>query len=126
MTERIHARQEAEYLAWDDPLTGLPNRTKLLDDIAGVDGEPAAVGLDGAGLRPLRVVTISVEPYRRVLATLGYSYSDAMMRAAVTRLKSEIVGDAKLYDLREGVLAVLVRSCSTEDAVDYAYTQNRR
>lgn len=107
--------------AFEDPITALPNRTQLLDDISRAKGRPAVLELDGAGRRPLRIVIVSIEPYSRVLATLGHDYADAMMRAAVARLKSDATRDAKFYDLREGILAVLVRSQSTNETVDYAH-----
>lgn len=85
-----------------DPLTGLPNRAALLDELA--DRTSATAG-SGAGVGVLLVGLDGVERIRR---TLGHDQGDALVLAMVERIRNTVDGETYVARLDAGELAVVV------------------
>ncbi|TFH88725.1 EAL domain-containing protein [Billgrantia azerbaijanica] len=81
MTEHRRAEQAAHWLAFYDPLTGLPNRRLLLDrlemTLKGV-GEPAQHGA---------LMFIDLDHFKTVNDTRGHQQGDALLREVAQRLE---------------------------------------
>ena len=73
-------REEAEFLALHDALTGLPNRT-LFDDR--LDHALAQAARDGEGVA---VMVIDVDRFKQINDTHGHSAGDAVLRAIAERV----------------------------------------
>jgi len=115
ITERKQAEQalhekdaHLEYIAYHDALTGLPNRTLLMDRLA-----HAASRADRAAGR-MAVLFIDLDRFKTINDSLGHAIGDAVLQAASGRLKtllreedtlSRLGGDEfviLLEDLRDG------------------------
>ncbi|MDQ7050694.1 MAG: bifunctional diguanylate cyclase/phosphodiesterase [Enterobacterales bacterium] len=82
ISERVQAQRELEYIAYNDPLTGLANTKKLELDIE----EQISKDLDA----PFYVLTVGMKRLKLVSTTHGYSVSDALIKALVLRLKTAL------------------------------------
>jgi diguanylate cyclase (GGDEF)-like protein len=71
-----------EHLALHDPLTGLPNRTRLLQAI-----ERA---LNGANDQELALLVVDLDRFRDVNDTLGREQGDAVLREVAARLTRSV------------------------------------
>lgn len=87
--ELEHANQELERLASSDPLTGLLNRR-------GFDARlVTALALARRSGRPLSVITIDVDHFKRVNDTYGHEIGDKVLRSLALQLKARLrVSDA--------------------------------
>ncbi len=72
------------YLAAHDPLTGLPNRARLL---AGLDDELLRAGRGGA---QVAVLFIDLDGFKDVNDSLGHKAGDLVLVAAATRLRNSL------------------------------------
>jgi diguanylate cyclase (GGDEF)-like protein/PAS domain S-box-containing protein len=81
VTDKVHARQEMERLAFTDALTGLPNRAKFQLEfdrlIAEADSDGRAVGL----------VMVDVDHFKDINDTLGHDAGDALLEALATQMR---------------------------------------
>ncbi|QOW20039.1 EAL domain-containing protein [Lysobacter ciconiae] len=80
ITEKKRAEQELRYLANYDPLTGLPNRTLLLERIA------AAIVRARAAQSRIGVLFIDLDRFKDINDSLGHGVGDLILRAVATRL----------------------------------------
>lgn len=71
-----------EYIAYHDALTGLPNRTLLMDRLA-----HAASRADRAASR-MAVLFIDLDRFKTINDSLGHAIGDAVLQAASDRLKT--------------------------------------
>jgi diguanylate cyclase len=71
--------------AEQDPLTGLPNRRKLLTEIAGL-GKGAAAG--AANLPRIALLYLDVDGFKSVNDALGHSAGDALLRRLAETLRA--------------------------------------
>ncbi|MBS7781285.1 GGDEF domain-containing protein, partial [Acidovorax sp. CCYZU-2555] len=87
--ELQHANQELERQASSDPLTGLLNRRGFDARLA------AALALAQRSGRPLSVITIDVDHFKRVNDTYGHEVGDNVLRTLARQLKARLrVSDA--------------------------------
>lgn len=89
VTARVEAECRGAYLADHDPLTGLPNRARVL---AGLDGELLRAARSGA---QVAVLFLDLDGFKDVNDSLGHEAGDLVLVAAATRLR---------HSLREGDL----------------------
>jgi diguanylate cyclase (GGDEF)-like protein/PAS domain S-box-containing protein len=82
----IAEREKANFLAYYDPLTGLPNRTLFLDRLSQHLG---ATTRDGSNVV---LVIMDIDRFRMVNDTLGRQGGDQLLRAITARLR-EMVRD---------------------------------
>lgn len=79
------ARQQADIqrLAFEDPLTGLPNRARLrLALLQVLDGRSPS--------HPLTVLTLNLDRFKHINHVLGYAFGDTVLRAAAQRLRDVV------------------------------------
>lgn len=81
ITEQLRADERLRYLAYYDPLTGLPNRRLYLDAL-----EDLLAGDAG----PLAVVLINIDGFKLFNDTLGQATGDAVLKSVAQRLSANI------------------------------------
>jgi diguanylate cyclase (GGDEF)-like protein len=85
VSQRQGAEQEAHWLAHHDPLTGLPNRRRLLEDFHSV----------AASLSPQQgcaLLLIDLDRFKPINDLFGHRLGDEVLRVVAKRLR-ELVGD---------------------------------
>ncbi len=83
--QRVEAEGRIEQLAWYDPLTGLPNRNLLRENLR--DALLSATGRK----RRLAVLLIDLDRFKDVNDTLGHLVGDSLIKSAAEVLR-EVVG----------------------------------
>jgi diguanylate cyclase (GGDEF)-like protein len=83
--QRVEAEGRIEQLAWYDPLTGLPNRNLLRENLR--DALASAIGRK----RRLAVLLIDLDRFKDVNDTLGHLVGDSLIKSAAEVLR-EVVG----------------------------------
>jgi len=83
--QRVEAEGRIEQLAWYDPLTGLPNRNLLRENLR--DALLSAIGRK----RRLAVLLIDLDRFKDVNDTLGHLVGDSLIKSAAEVLR-EVVG----------------------------------
>ncbi len=115
ITERKRTEQELRYLANFDSLTGLPNRSLLMDRLS--DGILRARQLN----RRLGVLFVDLDRFKHVNDALGHSAGDRVLIASGTRLRANIRDDDQVARLGGDEFAiVLERVAESSDAVEVA------
>jgi diguanylate cyclase (GGDEF)-like protein/PAS domain S-box-containing protein len=112
--EHLDALGKVEYLAFHDPLTGLPNRTVLIDRLAQMLSA-ARRGNQLAG-----VMFFDVERFRLVNDTLGRSAGDEFLKEVAERFKAAIRAQDTVVRVGADVFAVAVSGItSVADAMHF-------
>jgi diguanylate cyclase (GGDEF)-like protein/PAS domain S-box-containing protein len=100
--QRIEAEGRIEQLAWYDPLTGLPNRNllreQLRDSLAAISGQK----------RRLAVLLIDLDRFKDVNDTLGHLVGDNLIKAAADVLRGIVGPDGTVARLGGDEFVVLV------------------
>ncbi len=84
ITDQKRTEQELRYLANYDPLTGLPNRTLLLERLA------AAIVRARATQNRIGVLFLDVDRFKDINDSLGHAAGDRILRAAANRIQRVI------------------------------------
>jgi len=101
VTERKQAEDRLLFLAFHDPLTGLGNRAMLLerfrsltggDDAAAPHGSPKVSGRCG-GPRRIALVSMGLDRFGIINATLGHAMGDRVLAAVAVELENGLEGD---------------------------------
>ncbi len=79
--ERKHADEELAFLATHDPLTGLPNRTLILDRVEQM------LARSRRAKTPVACVFIDLDNFKLINDTLGHTAGDELLRAVAARLQ---------------------------------------
>jgi diguanylate cyclase (GGDEF)-like protein len=109
---RAHRKAEETIarLSFFDQLTGLPNRTGLLQHLrAGIE---AAHGTR----RPLALLHIGVDGFHDICNVLGYGACDTVMQVLGQRLASTLPDGALVTTPGDGEFGVVLQDCNVEDA----------
>jgi diguanylate cyclase (GGDEF)-like protein len=113
---RTAAERKARELAFEDPLTGLPNRRQF--DAAVADAFAAPPGVD----RAHAVLLLDLNGFKRVNDVFGHPAGDSVLRVVASRLAAVMRGSGDLVSRlggdEFGILATHVRS--PEDASNIA------
>jgi diguanylate cyclase (GGDEF)-like protein/PAS domain S-box-containing protein len=90
ITDRRRAEEQIHQLAYYDSLTALPNRRMLEESLAGVLERARAHG------RPVAVLVLNLDRFKRVNDTLGYGGGDELLQGVAARLHQCIeLGDVR-------------------------------
>jgi len=112
--ELQHANQELERQASSDPLTGLLNRR-------GFDARLAtAVALAQRSGRPLSVITIDVDHFKRVNDTYGHEVGDNVLRTLAQQLKTRLRASDAVARLGGEEFIVLLADTAPVTALEMA------
>lgn len=79
ITDRKAAEAQVRFLAWHDPLTGLPNRALFQDRLQ------AAVREASAGREQIAVLFLDFDRFQNINDALGHSVGDRVLHAAAQR-----------------------------------------
>lgn len=82
ITERKTAEEKIQLLAFYDPLTGLPNRTLLMDRIKQALVSTARNGREGA------LLFLDLDNFKNLNDTLGHHIGDLLLQQVAQRLES--------------------------------------
>jgi diguanylate cyclase (GGDEF)-like protein/PAS domain S-box-containing protein len=89
ITERKRAERQIHFLAYHDPLTGLPNRRMFYERLEQAIGEAKAGGTRVA------VMMIDLDHFKVINDSLGHDMGDALLRLVAGQL-ADMVGGAGL------------------------------
>lgn len=87
ITDRKRAEQELRYLANYDALTGLPNRSLLIERIN------QGIGRAQRGDHKLAVLFLDLDRFKHVNDSMGHAAGDSLLRAAGARLRQIVRGN---------------------------------
>ncbi|MDO9165969.1 MAG: EAL domain-containing protein [Rhodoferax sp.] len=103
ITEQKLAEQKIEFLAYHDPLTGLPNRLLLQDRV-----QQAIAHADRTGTQ-LALMFLDLDNFKKINDSLGHATGDALLKEVASRL-SECVRDTDTISRQGGDEFVIVLS----------------
>lgn len=81
ITERNAAKQKIEFLAYHDPLTGLPNRLLLQDRMQ------QAIAQADRQQKGLALMFLDLDNFKKINDSLGHATGDSFLKEVATRLK---------------------------------------
>jgi len=103
-----------ERIAFWDPLTGLPNRAALRDQLA------AALDKAARLRRPVALLHIELARYQEISDTLGYHAADQLLQMVAACLTQFAPGGQGLARVGEADFAVLLQESGAQQAVQLA------
>jgi diguanylate cyclase (GGDEF)-like protein/PAS domain S-box-containing protein len=107
ITERLKADERVRRLALTDPLTGLANRTILMDRLR------EALRRQGRGNGVLAVLFLDLDRFKVINDSLGHRVGDSVLQAVAVRLKRFVRGSDTLARLGGDEFVIVA-----EDVVD--------
>ncbi len=115
ITDRVLAEQELIRRARQDPLTGLPNRLALIDEIDDAIESGRRTGKTTA------VLLVDLDHFKLVNDSLGHTIGDRLLRSAAERLRS-CAGDAHFVSRHGGdeFVVVMRNLAGVDDAIELA------
>jgi diguanylate cyclase (GGDEF)-like protein len=108
-------KQQLEYEADHDTLTGLYNRRRFDQELSAHLSEATA-----GGLEPSALLLIDVDSFRFVNDSFGHQAGDQLLREIGARLHQEARGSDLLARIGGDEFALLLRQASEEDALRIA------
>ncbi len=116
VTERVRSEQALAWRARHDDLTGLPNRSTLLD----LTAEALAVGPaeDGAGAA---LIVLDLDGFKMINDSLGHGLGDQLLRQVGHRLAGALRPGDAVGRLGSDQFVVLAHGCHASDAADLAF-----
>jgi diguanylate cyclase (GGDEF)-like protein/PAS domain S-box-containing protein len=112
-TEQVRSQQELEHQARHDDLTGLPNRTALLEL---VDQALGAEDGDGAAL-----LVLDLDAFKTINDSLGHELGDALLRQVAGRLVEQVRPGDAVGRLGGDQFLVLAADCDDAEASALAF-----
>lgn len=109
--------EQLHYQAHHDALTGLPNRTLLLDRLS------VAISHALRNLKQVAVLTIDLDNFKHVNDSLGHTVGDLLLQQVAERLSASLPQDTTIARLGGDDFAVLLEQISnTQEAIPLAET----
>ena len=87
VTEAMHYERRLKHLAHHDPLTGLANRTLLLERLGTAIDHAVRTGVAGA------VAFLDLDSFKYINDTFGHDLGDAVLKEIAERLKQSVRSD---------------------------------
>jgi diguanylate cyclase (GGDEF)-like protein/PAS domain S-box-containing protein len=106
ITYQKRSEERANWLAKHDPLTNLPNRLYLqnqLDD-----------RISNAGATPFALLLLDVDNFKQINDTLGHDAGDVLLRAFAERIRRTVRGDDFIARLGGDEFAVVLTGARSE------------
>ncbi|MBN1095381.1 EAL domain-containing protein [Blastococcus sp. TML/C7B] len=116
VTERVRGEQALAWRARHDDLTGLPNRSTLLD----LTAEALAAGPDDDGAGAALIV-LDLDGFKTINDSLGHGIGDQLLRQVGHRLAGALRPGDAVGRLGSDQFVVLAHRCHTSDAADLAF-----
>ena len=114
ISARKAAEERLEWLAHNDPLTGLPNR-------AAFDGQVRdAIAQSARGAGALAMMYLDIDHFKQVNDTLGHAMGDLLLEQVATRLRRTLRGIDKVARLGGDEFAVLATQINAGGAAALA------
>lgn len=104
ITERKTLEMQIRLLAYQDPLTGLPNR-KHFEEILEKE-----IGLAQQTGRNMALLTLNVNRYKQINDTLGDQIADESIALLAERLSESMTNDSIVARIREDDYAILIKN----------------
>jgi diguanylate cyclase (GGDEF)-like protein len=104
ITKRKEAEDRANYLAYYDIVTGLPNKTLFLDRLGLSTANANRKG------KPSAVINFTLNNFRQVLDTLGHDVESTLLKEAITRLSRLVSEEKTLAYFGNGEFAIIMPS----------------
>ncbi len=102
ITAQRRAEEKAHELAWFDPLTGLPNRHRLLSTLHDTLGSDARSGNQSA------LLLLNINRFKTINDALGHSAGDVLLQRIVERLSGLVAPGDLLARLGADEFALLL------------------
>jgi diguanylate cyclase (GGDEF)-like protein/PAS domain S-box-containing protein len=116
-TDRRRAEEQLAHLAYHDPLTGLPNRTRFMERLSD------ALARTRRGGEPVAVLFVDLDRFKLVNDSRGHAVGDRLLTKVGQRLQRCLPPSATLSRLGGDEFALLLeRLAGPEDAVRFAET----
>ncbi|WP_269801792.1 putative bifunctional diguanylate cyclase/phosphodiesterase [Blastococcus atacamensis] len=113
VSEQVRAREELEWKVRHDDLTGLPNRSRLLE----LTGEALAV----AGRTDGALLMLDLDGFKTINDSLGHEIGDQLLRLVAGRLSEEIRPGDTVARLGGDQFVVLAHGCDASEAAALAF-----
>lgn len=124
ITERKKSEEEVRFLAYHDPLTGLPNRKSFYERL---EGELTASHRKGGGERRRKggrrraLFFVDLNKFKDINDTLGHDVGDALLQVMATRIRTCLRNGDFLFRLGGDEFTVILRDIySNNDAAKVA------
>ena len=104
--ELTRREEELAFLATHDPLTGLPNRTLILDRVEQMLARAAR------SKTPVAALFVDLDNFKSINDTLGHSVGDELLQAVAARLKGVVRGADALGRLGGDEFVVIAEELS--------------
>ncbi len=110
VTERVMAARELANRAFTDPLTGLPNRVRLLDRLESLmETDPAAASPDDAGVpAPVVALVCDIDEFKPLNTVVGPAGGDTLLREVADRLAAIVEAPITLARLGGASFVVVI------------------
>jgi diguanylate cyclase (GGDEF)-like protein/PAS domain S-box-containing protein len=115
VTDRVRDEQVLAWKAVHDELTGLPNRSTLLE-LTG-----AALAAVTAGGRGAALLVIDLDGFKTVNDSLGHEIGDALLHQVGVRLTDQVRPGDAVGRLGADQFLVLARDCDSSEAAALAF-----
>jgi len=114
LTSRKDSEKRIEYLAFYDPLTGLPNRVTLLDQL------PRTLALAQREERQIALLFLDLDNFKDVNDTQGHDFGDKFLKEVATRLVSCMRQSDTLVRLGGDEFVIVLSSIKNQDGASSA------
>ncbi|MGY1848333.1 MULTISPECIES: putative bifunctional diguanylate cyclase/phosphodiesterase [unclassified Blastococcus] len=113
VTDQVRARQDLLWKAQHDDLTGLPNRSRLLE----LTGEALAADHQAG----VALLVIDLDAFKTVNDSLGHQIGDELLRQVGGRLSEQLRPGDAVARLGADQFVVLARGCDASEAAALAF-----
>lgn len=107
-------RQQADvgYMAFHDPLTGLPNRLMLIDRLE------HALRTHSRANTQLAVLFVDLDGFKHINDSLGHAVGDQLLKATAERFQSILRSGDTVARLGGDEFVILAESCSSHKGIE--------